>query len=362
MDYRAWPENGCGLAQARERTADRTHWRNWQRVRKAGKNTTDKYERRINAQFSQFMQTGKLVAYAQSSNPAGTIELVPSAVWSSIERLSWRKSSIQTSSRSYDNVRIYPVLLAPCRVKLLSGRPLSEVFTSFVLRDPEVAALVKQALVKSPDLKNVLCGPNKWRVAPPRDDLLGVKHPNRKKRGPVGWLADPSPPESVLAAQALLHRHRILMSILAQGQLEAEGLPSRRGDPAKIRRAIWVHPRFYIDDDGDIHQVNEHATDWHDRLKRCWTAVVLSASAAFHVKPPTSDDVRSTTKQPRRRPVGEALGKALKQLGLSDGPGDRTFAQVAGMVAPYMPNPPKSSEDSYALEKAVSRYYKNLRR
>src|SRR5690242_3106269 len=86
------------------------------------------------------------------------------AQWSAITTFNWTDSSAlkqaagesaasaQAAGFWVADIRVYPALLSPCRADLLSGLLLADALARFVVGDPEVVALSKKALARSPVL------------------------------------------------------------------------------------------------------------------------------------------------------------------------------------------------------------------
>jgi hypothetical protein len=306
VEYAAWPENGCCLAEARQRTADRAVWKLWhdslgdigryqsgQRKdarsgdRKDPEFTVRKLEARIEADFRKQMTTRRLVAYGRPGHPDAASKLISRDIWLTLPRIDWESSSIGEDRRAgnvFFGVRAFPALLAPCRLELIEGRPLSNTFKQLVLEDPEVAALAKRAISLSPEFERAFVyghcyvhGIKEWPVAFEGRGLIGAVHPDPDKRGPFGGGSQKSDPiEVVIAADALLHRYSALIGMLRRGELEAQGLPVTSRDSGKILHSIWSHRDFHINVDGDVFQINQESENPpHDLFKRRWIGVVL---------------------------------------------------------------------------------------
>src|SRR5262249_35848787 len=146
-------------------------------------------------------------------------------------RIDWPESVIEAEGCRFSDVRVFPALLAPCRVDLIAGRAFSDVVRRFVLEDPEVTALAAVARKKAPELELILqprhyniYGLQAWPLGFGRDPV-GVIHPDPERRGPVGALSDHFDPiEGVRAKQALSHRLLTLMTILRAGEVVGQAM------------------------------------------------------------------------------------------------------------------------------------------
>jgi hypothetical protein len=180
-------------------------------------------------------------------------------------------------------VLAFPALLAPCRLELIQDRSLSDTFKKLVLDDPEVAALARQATALCPEFDRVFVrghcyvyGNAEWPLAFEGKGIVGVVHPDPKKRWTFAPSREPDPIEVVIAADALFHRYGILIEILRRHELQAQGLPVVSGDSEMILHSIWSHRGFYLNVDGDIFQINHESENPPlDLFKRRWIGVVL---------------------------------------------------------------------------------------
>jgi hypothetical protein len=120
-----------------------------------------------------------------------------------------------------------------------------------------------------------------WPLAFEGRRLIGAIHPDREKRWKYDPGEKPDPIETVIAAEALTHRYALLMGILRNGEMEAEGLPAAPEHPRKILRSIWSHNDFSFDATrGDVLQFNDESQGRGDRLIRRWIGVLLQRAIA----------------------------------------------------------------------------------
>jgi len=303
VDYVPWPESGCGLAEARERTADRRAWKHWcnlisERTSVSPSRNDDRAEieikelaERIDGNCLEHMKSKRLIAYGRPGRSTAAAQLIGSDVWPALTKIDWERS-FATEHRPtgfvFSEILIFPALLAPCRIDLIAGYPLAEAFKKFVLEDPEVAALAKEAVRLSPAFEHVFMqgrchvqGVGEWPVSFERWITIGTVHPDPDKRSKFDIPRKPDPLEVVIAAEALTHRYRALISMLRRGELQGHGLPATPGHPDVILRSIWSHEEFYFDaTSGDVLQDNPESRDRYDRLIRRWIAVVLQRTTA----------------------------------------------------------------------------------
>lgn len=387
-DYAPWPEEGCSLETALERTADRCVWRRWVRyVRQQGrkrqkatgkapatKPSSDPLRQTLQQSFLQMLGAGALVAYARRRASQDDGKWIERSIWQKSPQLDWEHSVIKGDGRALMeliDVRVFPVLLAPDCVEIVSGRALKEVMREFVLQDPEVAALAAAAIRLAPDFKKVFIQGNAyvqgWREWPLGSGrtIGGAVHPDPKKRLPFE-ARNADPIEAVVAAEALTHRYRALTELLRGGVLEARGVSVAQGGTEVLLRSIWWHREFYLDVDGDIFQFNH---DEGASLLRRWIAVELRAppAAARQLEAnrdglmpsvrPRHDALREP--EPRRRSTKRlAVEKALTkhQIDLSDpniGP-----KEIAATIASDLATQPTSESEWNALAKMIARIRK----
>jgi hypothetical protein len=305
VDYAPWPENGCCLAEARERTADRAAWKLWrdrlssiarhqleqQKDKRSGDRRSPELavrevEDRIETDFREHMTTTRLVAYGRPGHPDAALRLISRDVWLTLPRIDWENSSIGEDRRAgnvFFAVLVFPALLAPCRLELIQDCSLSDTLKQLALGDPEVVALARHAIGLCPEFERVfvrghcyLHGHARWPVAFEGKNIVGVVHPDPKKRWKFGPDRKPDPIEVVIAADALLHRYGVLIGILRRRELQAQGLPVVSGDSEIILHSIWSHRGFYLNVDGDIFQINHESENPPlDLFTRRWIGVVL---------------------------------------------------------------------------------------
>ena len=315
MSYTPWPQEGCTLSEARERTADPDLWKEWKgriedykglgpslsyvdgddledvrhddRMRKRRRAAIDECEGRINSEFRQQLRSKRLVAYGRPRNLEAESQLIAADLWPALIALGCGNSAVGEGRRGgmvFLAVRVFPALLAPGRAELLAGFTLSEAFKKFVIDDPEVSALGKRALQVAPRFERVLVqgcchvdGTDEWPMVFDGTDVIGIVHPDPEKRSVIGYLRDPDPEPVVDAAEALTSRYSSFLEVMRRGEVEAEGLPVVSGHSARILRSIWSHGDFYFNSQsGDVFEVNPACQnppeDW--LLKR-WVAVML---------------------------------------------------------------------------------------
>jgi hypothetical protein len=314
MDYEPWPETGCSLAEARQRTADCVL--NSQ-LQEANDRNLLTIEERIEAACLDHLKCARLIAYGRQGSPNADLQLISAAQWNTLNNVEWQSSSAaddRVPRIALFDIRVYPPLLAPRQIDLLAGRTLAEAFEQVVLGDPEVATLGRAAVRLSPEFEAVFVrgrchvhGFKEWPLAFERWVMVSTVHPEAAKRSVYDRPDKPDPLEVVIAAEALKHRYCALISMLRRGELEGRGLPAMAGHSEAILRSIWSHEEFYFDaGTGNVLQDNRESTGRHDRLTTRWIGVVLQRSNSadfrmhppgtmFHGKPPVHDELLSTT-------------------------------------------------------------------
>jgi hypothetical protein len=289
-------------------------------------------EETIDAACLDHLKCGRLIAYGRQGSPNADLQLIGAAQWNTITDVEWQSSSAaddRLTRATYLDIRVYPPLLAPCRIDLLAGRTLAEAFEQVVLVDPEVATLGREAVRLSPEFEAVFVrgrchvhGLEEWPLAFERWVMVSTVHPEAAKRSVYDGPRKPDPLEVVIAAEALKHRYRALISMLRRGELEGRGLPTTAGHSDAILRSIWSHEEFYFyASTGDVLQDNPESTGRHDRLTRRWIGVVLQRAnsadsrmhplgSMFHGKPPVRDELLSTTSVPQAAPIRQSKAVA----------------------------------------------------
>jgi hypothetical protein len=383
IDYELWPDQGCTLSEARDRVANRELWLEWRNC--ANTERGRELKQQINSEFFGFMRGLRLVAYGRPRGRAKTKVFIPRDLWQHPSaKADWSASIFNVAGESiFQEVRVFPVILAPCRATLLAGHALSEVLKRFVLEDPEVEAYAREGMKLAPHYEAVFkrgrCFPHgiaEWPVDSHRWSIVGYKHPDPERQSIFDNGREADQIEVVIAAEALIQRYRALIDMLKR-EVESRGLQAKSGSPDNIPGSIWHHEDFYINAQGDVLQSNEDCEDPpRDWLKRRWLAVSLEPRALarepsmFHVKPIEHDSLRDNTvnlaartptavnKRKRiKRPVAEALAAALKKRGLDRSPGHLSYKQIAAEIAPLMPGRPSTEQEILALSKAVARHY-----
>ena len=325
MGYEPWPSQGCNLAEVRLRIAD-IH-----SVRSDGK---DAIQAATDALFGS-LAAGKLIAYGNLADSYSEPSSIPAELWLATET-KW--STLELSSEhleaTFSGVRVFPLLLAPDRAQHLDGKTLAEAFKNYVLEDPEVWALSRGAISKTPEYGAVYhharCHPFGEAVWPIKVGgwLAGIASPE-DRASPIGFLlVDDDPNEVVDAADALRERFDALFGMLRRGELIGRGLTVSDGIEREIPRSIWSHEDFYADFAlGDIVQFNKDAKEKADSYIRSWMGVMLARPRSSIAQPtphplsaPPSEEAIQLRGNGTNRPIkksqstAKAIGECEKWL------------------------------------------------
>jgi hypothetical protein len=261
------------------------------------------------------VRAGRLILYGRVATSEQR-----SVLYGQIELVDPGNSSAIFKGERYSDVVAVPALRSVCRVDLVAGRSLSEVFKEYIIGDPEVISLSLEAMRVKPVLKNVFVdgrhtpfGVREWPADLDYSVLGGLERIEA-----IGFLADPEPEAVIDAMDALQDRYGALLKMLRQDEIEAYGLANRAGDPHVLMRSIWAHKDFEIDPiEGDVYSNNPECEDpRYDRLVKRWTGVIFRptgrglfsavatapasiAQHAFHVN--STDDVGLRPKRTKPR-------------------------------------------------------------
>jgi hypothetical protein len=384
--HRPWPKTGCSLSEARERTVDRVRWAKWKYAStknrifdpkdklsvqrpKSGRTAEIKpaaaYEEMINAAFLQHMKDGRLVAFGEPRK-GGAPQLIARAPWAKLTMVEWENSTARNGQIVFRDVRVYPRLLAPCRVDLLAGRSLAAAFNEFVLKDPEFVALAHFA-IQTNDAARPMLEEGQF----PRDAVFGRQWPVSLEAFPSfakvlndaqTWSSGRTVigEKSEKACEVLRHRYEHLLRLLRDGLVLASGTYEGSGKVERIDAAQWSRRPAWIDPAS-----SDFLEEANNKLVPRWTGVSLAAPARPKVQKrdtkfkPASPHRKTLAKLPPR-PIADAVATALRAIGLETSPGPHTFKSIAARIVDKMPNPPKTAQQLESLAKAVSRHYQRL--
>lgn len=347
MNHEPWPETGCTLAEARERTADRDLWEEWrgrlEYFRSLGPSlsalngfhrdeVSDDREMRwrllkalkekealINARFHSFFCKQQLIAVGRRGSLDSEPEVIVADIWPALDGWNWNTSVVGEARKRgtfFLAVKVFPIAKAPNRVDLLSGRTLERAFRETILDDPEVSALGLRAIRANPQFERVfrqgccyINGGGQWPLGI-HQSIVGNMHHDETKRGAFELRA--SDPRAVNdAADALKDRFAALFGMLRNGILEGRGVPVDGGSAEVILASVWSHNDFIFDAwMGDILAINEACENPKlDLYKKRWLAILLKQPAT----PATAAkfELESTSPSSRRRV--EASARAVDE-------------------------------------------------
>lgn len=361
MSYEPWPDEGCTLAEARERTANRAAWREFQRRREhykslgPGVTVSDGYSlsqirdddrarerlrsgieelaQSIDTEFRSFFTKRRLIAYGRRNDLSATPELIGPDIWPALQVMNYDASAVgenRHGGTAFLAVHVFPVLKAPCRLDLLSGKTLADAFQTFVLADPEVAALAKVAIEDAPEFERVFVhghcfvrGCREWPLAKGHA-ITGVVHQDQARRTAIGGLADPDPQSASDAADALTDRFDALFDRLRDGKLMARAIRADNGNQETILSSIWSHSDFWLDArEGDILQVNPDCEEPpRDFLRPRWVGALLArgdkesrqSDPSFQSNPVHRTPVPEAPFTPEDVVAAGSFGPALERL------------------------------------------------
>jgi hypothetical protein len=271
-EYVPWPSDGCNLTSA------------------AGRLTAGIPSRIEGAKEScqRLLLRGDLIAYGREQrHQEDAARLIRPSTWSGF-KIDWRVTRVFGSDGiEISDIRVFPPIIAPCRLEILDQMPIAEAFRRFVLNDPEVHALAAVALPVAPKWKSlfakgesIFADRGDWPVDLDRWWFARPVHPDPSKRSVYERQDQIEPLELIIAVEALKQRYRGLIALLQTGTMTARGVPGRAGFTEQIMRAVWSHEDFHLRvSTGDVLQDNEQSVDRYDRTVKSWIGVVLCKPA-----------------------------------------------------------------------------------
>jgi hypothetical protein len=226
------------------------------------------------------------------------------------------------------------------------GLTFADAFTSLVLGDPEVEALVRHATRRSADYEQIFA---EYRSnVPEGQDLWPAVH--EKHRLIVG--AAPEPDEAVVnAAAALTHRYGVLIDSLRRGAINAEATEDRLGQIRTVPRTIWSNERVWLDvRTGDLFEVETAQTPW--QFSRRWSGITLSAPQPGHAA------AKPTGKPQQRRlsPKQASIEAAVNDIWPNGVPAELTINQRDDQIIKWQ----QAHDLAVAHPKTISRYFRSV--
>ena len=393
---------GWTLEQALELTADHQLWDTWIAATAGTSSATAarllrgemraqpvaETFNKIKAQLRDQLVRGTLRARGCRGSPGAVATPIYPAAWSTLRIVDLQRSIVlergQTAIVIY-NVRIYPVIHFDEAIEELRAFSLAEAFRKFVLEDPEVVTSQKRI----PDRKRYedvfvegqAPGPMvsfQWPLELTSDDLAYefVRPLFISLYSPL-----PKPPAAIRhLAKIIVDRWQRLRERLIAGQIIARGTFARTGMVQYLDHLQWARQGLSVDvKSGDLIEFEDHKP-----VVR-WSGLSLSGPRSIQTFPMSLGTLQSDTavegpdptsegpdeghsiprasersSNHRRRPMADAVARALKESELDQSQGERSLKQIAAIIAPTMPKPPKTEAEMLALAKAVKRYYEEL--
>jgi hypothetical protein len=376
--YLPWHEDGCTLAEARERTADRALWCKWRKLVEDSPSDPEagEVEREINTRFQKMLRHGRLVAVGRPESAAAET-VIEDDFWDYSIDADWDASAVTANRRdgraAFHDVRVSPIVHGPTRVEVLSGLTIVEVMEGYVLNDPEVVALSVPALDIDPALEPVLRrghwsphGVRQWPL-----QVSDIPLDGGEDEYLFGWAlslsASSGSPGPYIALRALEDRLEGLLGLLREGTLAVEGLPVRSGDPVRIPRSLWSHKDFRVDlENGDLceEDLQSENPPIDFTIKR-WSGLMICRRDTKVVRDtrarePSSQGNSVPIAPPslggrRPQPKSDGVRTALKRSGIDLATDPRSASAIAADIVDLLPWSVSEGHQLAALVKIVSR-------
>jgi len=251
----------------------------------------------IRANFRELLSNEKLAACGSRNGPSEIPTPTHAAGW---KNLAWPKLENSTvvervgSKTKIFNVRVFPILHSSRAIPLLNGKRLSEAFSKYVIKDPEVIALGARAMARG-GYREVFEDGN----APgPVTDYHWSLTQSADQRAfdfvrQLAWITlddIPKPSAEINAAVvALTDRCHALQRLLAGGQITAEGTFVQTGLISAIHRTQWQRSGVTVDvQNGDLCE-----GEGRQRTVR-WSGIVLEAPHHSQLLPLDNPGLDST--------------------------------------------------------------------
>jgi hypothetical protein len=383
---------GWTLLQALEKTADPKAWGAWIAFRAAfekarAPHTSEpasvdpvaKHHQESNEAHNaivrplrEMLLSGALVATGSHDSQTATPTTIADEEWRTLTFGDFEHSTVQeggqTKATIY-NVRCFPLIHAADVADRLSGCSIVDAFRRCILRDPELIASSKRLSSQHYD-KTIF---NEGRYPGAVVEFLWPLNLDAETLAyrfvSSGFiiLEDPLPtvpPDVKDVAEIIVDRWARLRRRLIKGELVARGMFTRTGEVRPIEPLQWARHGLSVDVEcGDLIEYQAHKpVVWWSGLSLVnpnpdGTIGCQIPNAPQAPAPISRSAAPGKSAKARPRPMANAVAHALKEKGLDQGPGERTFKQVAGIIAPLMPLPPKTEAEILALAKAVKRHY-----
>jgi hypothetical protein len=398
LHYDPWPPQGCTLAEARERTADRQRWqelaqrvhglkslgpirqgwtldeREWaaleRRDRDRLKRALREVETEINTKFRALLHSKQLIAYGRQRDLNADTSLIEADKWPSLPNTNWKTSAVGENRKGgayYLAVRVYPIVKSPNVVDLLSGLSFVEAFRQFIVNDPEIQSLGKEAIKLEPEYERVFIdgkcypyGADEWGVKWHEGVEISPEH-----RSLFGILNPPPPRDGRRAYAALADRFGAFLALLRNGHLNARGLPQMPNLPDVVPRTVWSHHDFHFDANaGDLFKINPECEDPpRDLFLRCWIGLLLE----FGTRASPSIGNRRDAHIPlhphrkRRSDKSDAVLAAAAKAGIDLATCGLAPKAIASEIRTYLPFDVSSEQEDEAHRKMIGRLQRKAR-
>jgi hypothetical protein len=193
----------------------------------------------LRLQLPQLLNASRLAATGCPDSALAQPSAVPASAWKYLRITDLRRSVVteqSQSKREIFNVRIFPVLEAPNAIDLLADHTLRDVFQSFVLEDPEVAASLKRTCPsKTPELSAL----ERVSIADPAERIAEAVSQS--------WGTNVRSQSRIALIRVLESRILRLQDFLAKGTLTALGTCPRRDISVMVPKDVWSRPEMFVD-------------------------------------------------------------------------------------------------------------------
>jgi hypothetical protein len=266
----------------------------------------------------QSLRKGTIVSINVISNRDATA--LGAKEWAERDEAACRKVLRQEGSQKPASpLRFFPFLRSPQAERRLDGLELRAVALMYVLQDPEVATLSKDALEEWPDVFSEGRYPSgyvthEWPIQLTADQLAySFAWPAPLKR-----VERPPPSnEELTASQVIVDRWHALIRLLFEGRIAAYGTWSGSGALVQIDRLQWRRSSLALDLlHGDLIDTNG------GKSAPRWTGISLkSREPLFHVQPLVDHRPRQPTFASSQSNRKSAAHASIEQAVLALWPG-----------------------------------------
>jgi hypothetical protein len=232
------------------------------------------------AALNSAIASGRLVPYLRSKN-GDPLQLTDKGACTDIIDDYFKRGAKRTAKNC--DLVLFPTVCAPNAPDLLSGLPLADVMSNYVLNDPELLRWAPLAIAADETMRRFVgqgwyypIGWQEWRVTvgtfDPEDEL-------EFGESPIGFLMEErSGGDLSVRRTKLVARRRFgcLMKLLSTSKIEALGDPVRSKDDRQILASVWSDDAYYVNAErGHLLVENPNSQDRHDVLTLRYRAVLL---------------------------------------------------------------------------------------